>query len=85
LKTDSGAILDGRCCVPGSSSDAGSSPDKPQIMAKEAVVERIEPVHHEVPAVITKRHRAYLRARGFEEAAIDKMTPGEAHKILGLA
>jgi len=33
---------------------------------------------------ITKGQRADLRARGYNDAAIDKMTPGDAHKILGL-
>jgi len=43
-----------------------------------------EAANEEVSFFITERQRADLRARGYDDASIDKMTPGEAHKILGI-
>jgi hypothetical protein len=43
-----------------------------------------EPSQQGVSFFITRRQRADLLARGYDHAAIDKMTPGDAHRILGL-
>jgi hypothetical protein len=33
---------------------------------------------------ITVKQKVELRARGYDEAAIGRMTPADAHKILGI-
>jgi cytoskeletal protein CcmA (bactofilin family) len=51
----------------------------------ESQVEQAEPAAAAaVSFFITARQKAELRARGYDDAAISKMNPAEAHKILGV-
>jgi cytoskeletal protein CcmA (bactofilin family) len=80
LIVEQGAMVDGHCCMAEEpANDCGI------IELKEPVADCIEPPPQQgVSFFITRRQRQDLRDRGYDDAAIDRMTPAEAHKILGL-
>jgi len=68
-----------------SSEEHGSSVGPAAVVVKEPVGHKEEePSQMGVSFFITKKQREDLRARGYEDAAIDKMTPSDAHRILGI-
>lgn len=86
LVVEPGAVLDGRCFMPETSYEEHRSRVKPDVIVlKEPVSEgAAEHSQQGISFFITKRQRAELRARGYDDAAIDSMKPSDAHKILGL-
>ncbi len=85
LVVDPGALVDGYCLMPERTAPVHDDPAKPDVIVLEdAIEERAEKPPQGISFFITKRQRAELRARGYEDAAIDKMTPAQAHAILGL-
>lgn len=83
LNVEHGAVLDGRCSISGLQAEAVVA--RAQLQA-DATRQRDSAEPH-MPGVIpvTKAQRADLRARGYSDEAIDKMTPIEVHTILGLS
>jgi cytoskeletal protein CcmA (bactofilin family) len=80
LIVEPGAVLDGHCFMSEDPPDACGL-----IELTEPVADGIKPHPQQgVSFFITRRQRQDLRDRGYDDAAIDKMTPAEAHKILGL-
>jgi cytoskeletal protein CcmA (bactofilin family) len=85
LVVEPGAVLDGLCFMPQASSGAPRSGGPEVIVLKDPIAPVAqEPPQRGVSFFITKTQRVELRARGYDDAAIDKMTPSEAHKILGI-
>jgi len=79
LIVEPGATVDGHCCMAEEpANDCGI------IELKEPVADSIDAPQQGVSFFITRRQRQELRDRGYDDAAIDRMTPAEAHKILGL-
>lgn len=81
-----GAVLNGHCFVPEDSAEEHRSRvDHEMIVLEEPVANSAEEHPQQgVSFFITKRQRAELCSRGYDDAAIDKMTPVDAHKILGI-
>lgn len=85
LVFEAGALLNGRCFMSLEVPSEDPANENPELVVLEEPVDREEePPQQGISFFITKRQRADLRARGYDDATIDKMTPGEAHKILGL-
>ena len=93
LVVQPGAFVDGHCAMPPEASREEHRAREPRLIVleelaeqKEAVEERseAEPSQPSISFFITKKQRADLLARGYDDAAIDKMTPSDAHRILGL-
>jgi cytoskeletal protein CcmA (bactofilin family) len=83
---EEGAALDGHCSVLEKSVEEHKSPKPGAIVPEEPLGDKAEAdlVEHAISLFITNRQRADLRAIGYDDASIDKMTLAEAHKILGL-
>jgi cytoskeletal protein CcmA (bactofilin family) len=69
-----GAELEGHCSIQSASSKGAESP----------VHRTEETAMAAFSFFITARQKAELRARGYDDAAVGKMKPAEAHKILGI-
>ena len=83
---EEGAVLDGHCSVLEKSVEEHKSPKPGAIVLEEPLGDKAEAhlVEHAISLFITNRQRADLRAIGYDDASIDKMTLAEAHKILGV-
>ncbi len=100
LVVEPGAIVDGHCAMlPEAPREEHRPPEQRLIVLEELAEENEElaeqeeevaeqseeePSQQGISFFITKRQRADLLARGYDDAAIDKMTPSDAHRILGL-
>jgi cytoskeletal protein CcmA (bactofilin family) len=86
LVVETGAHLNCHCIMPLEASCEERQPPQPQVIVLKELAEQREeePSPQGVSFFITKRQRADLRARGYDDAAIDKMTPSDAHRILGI-
>lgn len=93
LVVEPGAVVDGHCAMPPAASTKDHGPrlivleelaEEKEEVAEPAPQSEPEPSQQGISFFITKRQRADLLARGYDDAAIDKMTPSDAHKILGL-
>ena len=63
-------------------SPTGEGPRKGESDAETLVGTEAESVAASIPVMITKRMEAELQAMGYTEAVINKMTPGQAHRII---
>lgn len=79
LKVDPGALLDGRCSM----SEVGTAHPGIIVLEEEAA-NGDEHRQQGISFFITKRQRAELKDRGYDDAAIDQMTPAQAHKLLDI-
>ena len=96
LVVQPGALVEGHCAMPSPEavSEEHRQPEPRLIVLDELADQEEEPAEQSeeeqepsqqgISFFITKRQRADLLARGYDDAAIDKMTPGDAHRILGL-
>ena len=86
LVVEEGTLLDGHCFMSERPSEEHSTRTQPAAtVLSEAVPDGKQEPQQGISFFITKAQRADLRARGYNDAAIDKMMPGDAHKILGRA
>jgi cytoskeletal protein CcmA (bactofilin family) len=89
LVVEPGAILDGLCFMPSASSIARIA-DEPEVIEAQVIVltDPIESANEHAQEgsslFITRRQRVELHARGYDDAAIDRMSPNEAQRILGI-
>jgi cytoskeletal protein CcmA (bactofilin family) len=87
LNVEHGAVLDGRCSISGISD--GAQDDSRRHAQATGVTDSMndnEGLHdQQTPSFLTSQQRAELRARGYSEEAMEKMTPIEVHTILGVA
>ncbi|HEV3112288.1 MAG TPA: polymer-forming cytoskeletal protein [Candidatus Binataceae bacterium] len=95
LVVQPGAVVDGHCAMPPPEAASEEHTPEPRLIVLEELAEQGEepaeqgeeeqqPSQQGISFFITKRQRADLLTRGYDDAAIDKMTPGDAHRILGL-
>jgi cytoskeletal protein CcmA (bactofilin family) len=100
LVVQPGAVVDGHCAMPLEASREEPRPREPRMIVLEELAEETEepaeqkeelaeqreeePSRQGISFFITKSQRADLLARGYDDAAIAKMTPSDAHRILGI-
>ena len=85
LNVEHGAVLDGRCSISGIGDEAETSRRQPHEPAVTQSMPGTEKLRDKQPlSFVTSQQRADLRARGYSDEAIERMTPIEAHTILGL-
>jgi len=86
LNVEHGAVLEGRCSISGVQAE-GEDPSRRELQ-RNPVKEKVsssEPYPQHGVAPIRRQQRADLRARGYSDELIDKMTPIEVLTILGLS
>jgi cytoskeletal protein CcmA (bactofilin family) len=82
LVVEEGSVLNCHCFMREPPSKQQKSPEREVNGLEDSVPHAQETSERKV--YITKSQRSDLRARGYDDNAIDKMTPIEAQKILGL-
>jgi hypothetical protein len=76
-----GAVFEGHCSM---LLDRPSAEEVAQQTIEQHKIEQREPASASISFFIAMRQRIGLRALGYDDVAIDKMKPAEAHKLLGL-